>query len=402
MTIADGLVLLASTKEELRITLGMPKSAPFSTYVDSPLIPFTPRKLFSTGAQGVWYDPSDLSTLFQDYKGTKPVTAIGDPVGLMLDKSKGLELGEEIVVNSQFTEGLNNWSGFGTESTFTPQGDGSYLIDSKSSGTQLMQTLATNIGKTYVVTCKCNNIDVNSRIIIDGDRTNKMVENFKQNEVVEMRLQFIATKTNTQIAFGVGSSEHWSIGTMYIYNISTKEINGNHATQSVSAYRPTYKGLSYDGTDDALNTVINFPLGDFTISIAVDTALLNGRMAVLGNNDSSAISAIFLEANSIDDSVLFYFGDLGIAVPSIQNTGIRVLTITKLENTYSIYVDDVLGESKTVEKSLTLSLTKIGNWLNTRRFKGKIGGVVILNRAVTEIERTQLVDYLANSLEGSL
>lgn len=43
--------------------------------------------VFSGGKQGVWYDQSDLSTLFQDAAGTVPVTANGDPVGLMLDKS---------------------------------------------------------------------------------------------------------------------------------------------------------------------------------------------------------------------------------------------------------------------------------------------------------------------------
>ena len=39
------------------------------------------------GNQGFWYDPNDLSTLFQDAAGTIPVTAAGQPVGLMLDKS---------------------------------------------------------------------------------------------------------------------------------------------------------------------------------------------------------------------------------------------------------------------------------------------------------------------------
>ena len=34
-----------------------------------------------------WYDPSDLSTMFQDAAGTTPVTAAGQPVGLILDKS---------------------------------------------------------------------------------------------------------------------------------------------------------------------------------------------------------------------------------------------------------------------------------------------------------------------------
>lgn len=36
---------------------------------------------------GAWFDPSDLSTLFQDAAGTTPVTAVEQPVGLMLDKS---------------------------------------------------------------------------------------------------------------------------------------------------------------------------------------------------------------------------------------------------------------------------------------------------------------------------
>ncbi|WP_027714898.1 hypothetical protein [Desulfuromonas sp. TF] len=47
---------------------------------------WTPLSLFASGEQGVWYDPSDLSTLFQDAAGTTPA-GVGDPVGLMLDKS---------------------------------------------------------------------------------------------------------------------------------------------------------------------------------------------------------------------------------------------------------------------------------------------------------------------------
>ncbi len=46
------------------------------------------RSLFSAGEQGVWYDPSDLSTMYQDAAGTISVTAVGQPVGLILDKSK--------------------------------------------------------------------------------------------------------------------------------------------------------------------------------------------------------------------------------------------------------------------------------------------------------------------------
>jgi hypothetical protein len=45
-------------------------------------IPSTP-----TTALAAWYDPSDLSTLFKDTAGTTPVTADGDSVARMNDKS---------------------------------------------------------------------------------------------------------------------------------------------------------------------------------------------------------------------------------------------------------------------------------------------------------------------------
>lgn len=48
---------------------------------------FTPASLFASGEQGAWYDPSDLSSMFQDSAGTTPVTAAGQPVGKINDKS---------------------------------------------------------------------------------------------------------------------------------------------------------------------------------------------------------------------------------------------------------------------------------------------------------------------------
>lgn len=45
------------------------------------------KKLFANGEQGFAYDPNDLTTMFQDAAGTVPVTAVGQPVGLILDKS---------------------------------------------------------------------------------------------------------------------------------------------------------------------------------------------------------------------------------------------------------------------------------------------------------------------------
>ena len=85
MSIATELALLANTKENLRLYLGLSKDVPFSQYILS--TPFTPQHLFIDKEKGFWADPSDTSTLFQNSDGTIPVTASGDPIGLVLDKT---------------------------------------------------------------------------------------------------------------------------------------------------------------------------------------------------------------------------------------------------------------------------------------------------------------------------
>lgn len=92
MSIADKLLYLNGTKTQLREAIndafgaGLTETTPFREYANVEGL-WNPRLLFLSGEQGAWYDPSDLSTLFQDAAGTTPVTASGDPVGLVLDKS---------------------------------------------------------------------------------------------------------------------------------------------------------------------------------------------------------------------------------------------------------------------------------------------------------------------------
>lgn len=97
--------------------------------------PFSPASLFSSGEQGVWYDPSDLSTLFQDAYGTTPVTAVGQPVGLILDKSK------RVIFKITKADLLDNakWTGSNSVSASTPTAvqlaDGTVRITRNSTDT---------------------------------------------------------------------------------------------------------------------------------------------------------------------------------------------------------------------------------------------------------------------------
>lgn len=52
-----------------------------------PWVTFLPTDLFAASEQGAWFDPGDITTLFQDTAGNTPVTAAGQSVALMRDKS---------------------------------------------------------------------------------------------------------------------------------------------------------------------------------------------------------------------------------------------------------------------------------------------------------------------------
>lgn len=96
---------------------------------------FNPASLFAGGKQGVWYDPSDKSTLFQDVAGTIPVTKDGDPIGLMKDKSgNGYHATQSVsaarplyktdgVLSWFDTDGMDDWF----KTNYTPSSDWSSI-----------------------------------------------------------------------------------------------------------------------------------------------------------------------------------------------------------------------------------------------------------------------------------
>lgn len=90
--------------------------------------PFDPATLFAAGEKGWWYDPSDLSTLFQDAAGTTPVTATGQPVGRMNDKSGN---GEYIVQRTDASRPI-----------LRQDASGNYYLEGTVSSRMVTQTLS--------------------------------------------------------------------------------------------------------------------------------------------------------------------------------------------------------------------------------------------------------------------
>lgn len=79
------------------------------------LSPLEVADLFRGGEVGVWYDPSDISTLWQDTAGTVPVSAAGQSVARMDDKSGNGKHATQATASarpSYQTDGALHWLSF--------------------------------------------------------------------------------------------------------------------------------------------------------------------------------------------------------------------------------------------------------------------------------------------------
>jgi hypothetical protein len=180
-----------------------------------------PYALFANNEQGVWYDPSDFSTMFQDSAGTTPVTAVEQPVGLMLDKSKGLVLGSELVTNGSFDSDASWNKGPGWSIS-----DGAARANT-SGVAALNQTLSISAGKSYRVQFTTTVTSGNISSFLGGASIRANFTSGTYSIVV------VAGAANTALQF-----ETINACVATIDNISVRELPGNHAFQATSTSRP--------------------------------------------------------------------------------------------------------------------------------------------------------------------
>ena len=185
---------------------------------------FSPASLFSSGEQGAWYDPSDFSTMFQDAAGTTPVTAVEQPVGLLLDKSKGLALGSDGISGSYTGTATGVWAI--TATTVTRSGiAGSAIVN-------LPGIAALDANKTYLVSFTVAGLTGDS-ISFKLPSAGSNNDQISANGTYTYRVKAGGTTSEIQFIAWAGTT-----GTVTITNISVRELPGNHASQSTAASRP--------------------------------------------------------------------------------------------------------------------------------------------------------------------
>jgi hypothetical protein len=225
---------------------------------------FDINSIFANGEQGVWLEPWDTSTMFQDSAGTIPVTSYGQPVGLRLDKSKGLVLGPEKVVNGTFNSNVTGWTVAATSIFNWNSGKGVY--ERVAFGDRVYQPVACSVGKLYKISIALSNVTGGfARVGFNQALTSATEVANTGSDAIRTAYVF-ATAATMYLQFDSNTNG----GSFTVDDISVKELPGNHAYQTTATKRPIYNGfVDFDGIDDAQNIVFPNLGSDVTIARAV-------------------------------------------------------------------------------------------------------------------------------------
>jgi hypothetical protein len=228
------------------------------TYGREDVAAFSPASLFAAGEVGAWYDPSDLTTIYQDTGGLTPVTTPGQTVALMLDKSRQrvFEARRNGLVQSnsfssspwQKSASVTLTANAGTDPTggnaawsFQTSGAGNILQPSSvvlysTTNRQSIWVKSNNGSNQTVTLTQFWNNPVSRTVTTDWTRIDAVIsEYFGQGA---FRLD--GTDVNilifgAQIELGTTPTTYQAIGA----SLPTAWL-GNHATQATAASRPTY------------------------------------------------------------------------------------------------------------------------------------------------------------------
>lgn len=290
-----------------------------------PAFRFSRLSLFAASEPGFLYDPSDISTLFQDAAGTTPVTAAGQSVGLMLDKSRGLVLGPELVTNGGFDTDTA-WTLTATApATVAITGGKLTLVSPAGEYVSARQTLVTP-GKLYQVTGSVTIRSGSVKFVVGGGSTEFIF-------TTSQSFSFLAPAVSNNF-FDIARVAPGGCDADFD-NISVRELPGNHATQPTSLSRPTYQvdsngrgHLLFDGSDDFLVTPTITPGTDkvqvfagvrklsdaargTVAELTASAASNNGAWHLAAPNAASATFAFESKGTALTDAI----ASSGVAAP---------------------------------------------------------------------------------------
>lgn len=420
-----------------------------SDYLGVPLeerFNFNPLTYFLySGIDGAWFDPEDMSTMFQDAAGTIPVTALEQPVGRWLDKSGNGNHATQSITASRPTLSarynlltktenfadavwLLNTLTITSNSILSPFGDLSADTVTKTAGPSgIFQIIPVTPSSVYTFSCYVKSGSFN----ISNHRFafyNETAQSFIASDVIPTYVNsndgwFLGIAT-VNIPAGCTSLRVYPFrstlslaGSFYLFgaqlNTGTaplpyQRVNTATDYDTNPALFPKY--LKFDGIDDFLNLPYMGLYANGSASV----------VAALSNSSSDA--EIVAEANNAD-IVPFYrpikqlsAGSKGptyrnnaaeltapTALTSPANLSIRIVSC--IDDGISFKLRDVVnGQSANVLYTrgvTTLTNTTIGALVRTTTssyHNGPMYGLIITKSALSDTDRRRCEQFLARRL----
>lgn len=245
-----------------------------------------------------------LHTFYQNAAGTVPVTAAGQPIGLIMDKSGRNNhayqstssmrpilqyspiLGSELLANGGFSNGLTEWTATGTP-TFTASSGRAYYNGAGGAGTGVLRSsniLA--VGKKYIVSYDYE--VVQGSFYCGGTYQSTLGGRSITGKGQGQFEILVSDSRDTGVRFSPENSSA-TVYEFYIDNVSVREVTG---------YRTDQNYLAFDTVDDKLITTLPAQLTGCTVirSIPnVGTQILTGQtIPTIYNNNTNHCGLIVI------------------------------------------------------------------------------------------------------------
>lgn len=183
-------------------------------------------------------------TMFQDSTGMNPVTQMGQPVGLFLDKRLGLTRGAEKVTNGKFDTNTTGWTGnLGTISAV----GGVLRLVGAGDFPSARQSFAVTVGSTYEVTGRIRSVSGAPAVMMARpqgfDTSTGQLQVGATTSTTFIPFRGVVTATTSTLYLRPTINEAASTGTVEFDDISVREIKGNHSIQTTAGSRPLASAL---------------------------------------------------------------------------------------------------------------------------------------------------------------
>lgn len=361
--------------------------------------------IFAATTVGVWYDPSDFSSMYQDSVGVTQVTAVGQPVGLMLDKSKGLVRSAELVGNGDFSDGTTGWtpgtgwSVTGGRAEVSNAGAASHLVSTVANGTVI------TVGKFYEITY---DVQVTAGAIqMDCGGGTAPAANSPIGPVTRRAIVRATAGFGFRV-YGNATAVGW------VDNISVKEIPGNHILQATTTARPVLTAdsnglryLNFDGVDDYMSTPTVISLGsistfDVSCAVAREQSAAIAVIAEYGNGGAApdGAFAVFGPLTAGTESYLFRVrGTVTVQSAANYPLGVPVVLTARTVINSGFVMRYNAGTVATNATSQAGALTDQQMWIGARSggslpFDGRFYGLMIFGRRLASNETFFTERYL--------